>query len=222
MIDQAGWGSTKIYDDYTLYGDWDPQYLIIHWGGLTSEVNTLPKEASTLRGWQRYHLTKDGGTWQDIAYNYAIGESGNLYRLRGENHAGHTSGRTPDGLKWNSVGVGVVWIGGKADSDGPSRLALDRMAAYVRKRDLPVLGHVQTGKATACPGPDWLQFVEDYKLGEYDMAEQAPNLSECSPWQVDAWIKADLKDIINKNTYPQDLVNKGDLMVFFDRLGLLD
>ncbi len=163
MISQADWGSSLVYPDGSLYGKWQPKYVVLHWGGWTEEVES-DREDDTLRGWQRYHIGKG---WQDIAYNYAIGESGRMYRLRGENHAGHTSGYTQYGEHWGNVGVGIVWIGGKRDEDGPSDAALWRLAQYLDERGLPVLGHVQTGKATACPGPDLLQFVEDYNNGLY-------------------------------------------------------
>jgi hypothetical protein len=176
MIDQAGWGSSKIYADGTLRGGWNPKYIIIHWGGLTSERDTLDKEKATLRGWQNYHLGKG---WQDIAYNYAIGESGNIYRLRGENHGGHTSGIDPaTGLSWSTVGVGIVWIGGQRDEDGPSAAARQTMASYIAERNLPVLGHVQTGKATACPGPDWLKFIEDFNNGGIEPPTTEPPIIE--------------------------------------------
>jgi hypothetical protein len=133
--------------------------VIIHWGGLTRERTTDELEFATLRGWQGFHLSKG---WQDIAYNYAVTEEGTICRLRGENHGGHTSGKDPvTGKSWSTVGVGVVWVGGQADTDGPSPAALEAMGRLVRDRGLPVLGHVETGKATACPGIDWLDWIAE-------------------------------------------------------------
>jgi hypothetical protein len=157
IIDQAEWGSSKIYGDGELAGTWDPQYVVIHWGGWTEEVSE-DEEDDQLRAWQRYHLGKG---WRDIAYNYAVGESGKLYRLRGENPSGATSGRTPTGERWNAVAVNVVWIGGKSDTSGPSQAAQATMQRFIEERGFPVLGHQQTGKATACPGPEWLDFIEN-------------------------------------------------------------
>ncbi len=219
MIDQAGWGSTKIYADGDLNGGWDPKYIIIHWGGWTEEVSE-ELEDDQLRGWQRYHLGKG---WQDIAYNYGIGESGKLYRLRGENHGGHTSGTDENGESWSSVGIGVVWIGGKSDANGPSKEALQSMADFITERNLPVLGHVQTGKATACPGQFWLDFVEDYNNGEYNVGD-APNLQECLPHQTAAWQKAyDFNnELINEDTHPRAMLSKGDFYTLLERHGLYD
>ena len=157
IVSQSQWGSALEYDDYTLNGGWDPQYIIMHWGGLTRERGTFELATATLRGWQAYHRRKG---WQDIGYNYAVDELGNMYRLRGENHGGHTSGIDPKtGKSWSTVGVGIVWIGGRGDLSGPSSAALERVGTYTAKRGLPILGHQETGKATSCPGPDWLEFA---------------------------------------------------------------
>ena len=159
-VDQAGWGSSKTYADGALTGGWEPQYVIVHWGGLTSERSTDALAFDTLRGWQRYHLSKG---WQDIAYNYAVTEQGSICRLRGENHGGHTSGTDPvTGKSWSTVGVGIVWVGGQADADGPSGAAVDAMRRCVDAAGLPVIGH-QDVKATACPGPDWLSWAHGYQ-----------------------------------------------------------
>ena len=162
MISQTGCGSIKVYDDGDLPGLWTPNIIVVHWGGWTEEVDSH-LEDDTLRGWQRYHLRKG---WRDIAYNYAIGETGNMYRLRGENPSGATSGRDSEGVRWNQRAVNIVWIGGKMDLDGPSPLALARLDAYARERGLPVIGHVETGKATQCPGQDWLDHIHNMDIGD--------------------------------------------------------
>ena len=161
-VDQAGWGSTKIYDDGDLDGTYDPTYVIIHWGGGTSERLTDDLAFDTLRGWQRYHL---GRGWQDIAYNYAVTEQGTICRLRGANHGGHTKGIDPDtGKSWSTVGIGVVWVGGLADASGPSAAARAAMRRIVDAAGLPVFGH-QEVVATQCPGNDWVTWADEYSPG---------------------------------------------------------
>lgn len=49
-----------------------------------------------------------------------------------------------------------------------------------------------------------------------------PNLHECEWYQKEGWIKAYHKGMINRDTHPQDNLNKGDLMVFKERAGELD
>jgi len=47
-------------------------------------------------------------------------------------------------------------------------------------------------------------------------SDEAPNLDECEPWQREAWQAAYDHDrsLINVNTHPQDMLTKGDYMVF--------
>ena len=174
MIDQAGWGSSKIYADGELSGAYDPIYTIIHWGGYTEERDSLESAAAQLRAWQRYHLNKG---WRDIAYNYGVGDYdrgdgySDIFRLRGENRGGHTAGTDPaTGRHWSDVGCGVVWIGGKGDLDGPSDAAKRTMQKFVEERGLlTVLGHQDTGKATQCPGPDWLEWAANFEVGNGEL-----------------------------------------------------
>ena len=182
-VDQAGWGSSLEYDDGDLNGEWDPRYVIIHWGGLTRERDSDELAFETLRSWQRFHTGKG---WQDIAYNYAVTEEGTICRLRGENHGGHTSGTDPvTGKSWSTVGVGVVWVGGQSDEDGPSPAAREAMGRLVRDRGLPVLGH-QDVKATGCPGSDWMAWI-DGKEWEQDGGVVEDDMDDFIQEVFDRW-----------------------------------
>lgn len=161
-VDQDGWGSETVYPDNP---EFRPRYVVIHWGGSTSSIPP-EDEAERLRIWQRYHMYSRG--WQDIAYNYAIGDSGTIYRCRGMNPGGHTSGaddRTPEGDSYNLSSIGVVWIGG-SKAGAPSDAAKASMGRLIRSSGIEsVKGHrqvkVENGSTTACPGGDWLQWVYD-------------------------------------------------------------
>ena len=113
--DQAGWRSSRIYDDGALPGLWVPDKVVVHWGGATVPPVTKAGERSLLRGWQRFHINSRG--WRDIAYNYAVGNSGERYRLRGWNPSGATSGDFEgDGIPENNEAVACVWLGGSSGS----------------------------------------------------------------------------------------------------------
>lgn len=161
---QIDWGSALVYAD-GAYGTIDPRYLVIHWGGLTSDVEGVEAERRVLRSWQRYHMMSRG--MRDIAYNYAVGDSGTVYRLRGLNPGGHvkcSTDRTPEGDSYCIASVGVVWIGGERAA-GPSRAALESMADLVNLTGLDVKSHQQVkrenGSSTACPGPTWIGWVDE-------------------------------------------------------------
>jgi len=224
-VNQAEWGSSKIYDDDPSFA---PRFIVLHWGGSTGQIAPA-KEAYRLKLWQRYHLGKG---WKDIAYSYAVGDSGTVYRLRGMNPGGHVKcsvDMTPEGDSYCDASVGIVWLGGKSDANGPSRAAKDSISRIILESGLVPKGHrtvkIENNSWTECPGNDWLSFLvnrewEDNNGGP--RMSDAPNISEALPHQVASWEKAWNKGIINTYTKPQAPLVKGDLMVFLDRLGLLD
>jgi len=154
--DQYQWLSRTKYPDRTKL-PWQVDKTVIHWGGTTNpgdSDNTLEEqiayEMSILRGWQRYHIDTRG--WTDIAYSYAVGNSGMRYRLRGENRAGATRGDYEgDGIPENEEARALVWIGGQGHT--PSDAAYAAMGSMVDP-SMPVILHFEV-RQTACPGPDW-------------------------------------------------------------------
>ncbi len=154
--DQYQWNSRTKYPDRTKL-PWKVDKTVIHWGGGTNPGdpnNTLEEqiayEKSILRGWQRYHIDTRG--WTDIAYSYAVGQSGMRYRLRGENRAGATRGDYEgDGIPENEEARALVWIGGQGHE--PSDAAYRSMDSMVDP-SMPVILHFEV-RQTACPGPDW-------------------------------------------------------------------
>ena len=216
--DQQDWGSSEVYPDNPSF---DPRYVVIHWGGSTSAIIGVDAEMDRLRRWQNYHI--NGRGWRDIAYNFAVGDSGAIYRLRGYNPGGHTSSvkdRTPEGDSYNAASLGVVWIGG-AKAGAPTREALESMAHLIATSGISqVKSHQQVKQEnnshTACPGEYWIEWVN----GEGWMA--VPNLDKVSEWAKPAWIKAYEYGLISEFTLPQDDVSKEELFVFLDRAGWLD
>ncbi len=158
--DQLDWGSTRVYADGDLSGLYEPAYLLIHWGGNTSQVNDA---GATLRSWQNYHINSKG--MRDIAYNYAVDDFGSIYRLRGMNPNGSNKQVLLDpltGRPYNNVTVAVVWVGGANDPDGPSDLAKAAMKEIADDLRLyPIYPH-SFMKATACPGDDWRDWINTY------------------------------------------------------------
>jgi len=166
-VDQAGWGSSTNYPDNPSF---TPRYIVVHWGGNTSDIVGEAAEQDRLRRWQNYHI--NGRGWRDIAYNFAVGDTGTIYRCRGYNPGGHTStvdDRTPEGDAYNVASLGVVWIGG-AQANGPSDAAIASMRHLVATAgNLEVKAHStvkqENGSNTACPGDTWRQIIE----GGFDM-----------------------------------------------------
>jgi len=113
--DQFEWGSRTRYEDGTQR-PFTLDKIVLHWGGNTDpdgadNVATEAEESAILRGWQRYHIDSKG--WTDIAYGFGFGNTGLVYRCRGYNRQGATSGDYDnDGIKENYEAMSFVWIGG--------------------------------------------------------------------------------------------------------------
>lgn len=55
--------------------------LALHWPGDGVHRDTPEEVMASLRAWQAQHI--DGNDWSDIAYQEAVDQAGNVYRLRG-------------------------------------------------------------------------------------------------------------------------------------------
>ena len=92
---------------------WDAvKYVVIHWPG-TPGKKIGTNIGALLRGWYTYHV-KDRG-WTDIAYNYAVDQTGKIWTLRGDYRDGATSG-------WGGRSVSILAV--LANSETPSEAML--------------------------------------------------------------------------------------------------
>ena len=173
--DQADWNSRRIYADGELDSNFHWDKWVLHYGGGANRaghhnwrerhgpVTQNQLETETLRIWQDWHI--DGRGWRDIAYAYAIGQSGTIFRLRGENALGATRGDyEPDGIPENREGRAVVFILG-----GSQEPTLEAYAAFARMwkvHPMPVIGHRDVfahgagGTDTQCPGEHIANYID--------------------------------------------------------------
>lgn len=161
MISPTEWGALKRYDQWK-----DQPYIkddiAIHWGGNKQPtwLDGIEAEKAILRSWERYHVNTKG--WRGIAYGYAIGASGAIYRLRGKNNYGaHRGDVDGDSISNNKEIVPVVFIMG--EDSGPPTEAMWRSMSnlYWWLLEQPwtdgvmsVYGHREIQSGTACPGDD--------------------------------------------------------------------
>lgn len=172
---QAEWSSRMIYPDGAKT-PWLPDKWVVHYGGGRNTAGDtagrtptaqIAEEQRVLRAWQSFHIDRKG--WQDIAYNYAVGQSGTRYRLRGENRSGATKGDYDrDGYPENHEARAVVFILGGDQEPTPAALA--SFESMWLTDPMPVIGHRDVylegigGTSTACPGDFLASWID--QIGE--------------------------------------------------------
>jgi hypothetical protein len=221
-VDRDGWGARSTdfdVDDPTFLSGVD--YVAVHWGGGTSQI-PADSEDDRLRIWQRYHMDSRG--YRDIAYNYAFGDSGLLYRCRGLNPGGHvkcSTDRDPEGRSYCLSSLGIVWVGGSNDPDGPSEAAYDALARFINSLPgVTVKGHrtikQENQSNTACPGNDLLFWIAN--KGWENMANQETSNPAFQP----AFDKALASGMFTEYTDVADVTTAEKFAVYLDRVGFFE
>jgi hypothetical protein len=78
-------------------------FAVVHHGGMKKYCTTVGECAAIVRSYQNYHIDCNG--WNDIGYNFLIGEDGNVYEGRGWEAVG---AHAPT---YNTRSIGICIIG---------------------------------------------------------------------------------------------------------------
>lgn len=165
--------------------------IVCHYPAMGKAVGVLTKtqEIARLRGWRNYHVGVLG--WVDIGYNFAIGQSGRIYSLRGERVGAHTVGH-------NSKTLGVLFIVGDNEKLTPAaRASFRALRATLRKKGAGsgIWGHTEmSGNSTRCPGPFIMSDIRTglLRTGSADASasDPAPKPDPARPWVTSARVNA--------------------------------
>lgn len=178
------WGAMVDYDTWT-----DRAYVkeraAVHYNGPAVSAAVLrgdeEAEKQFLRAVERYHKVTRG--WRGIAYAWAIGNSGIIYRLRGWNRYGaHRGDYDGDGTLANDEIIPIFFMVG-ADQH-PTTQAKAAFEWLINKLNddnrsdgfLEVIGHrdVDPRYSTTCPGEPimgWLATREDNPMANVTVEE---------------------------------------------------
>lgn len=161
QYDPKGWKAQVDYDKWSERPR--TNQVFIHWAGTpvsdAAAKGNVNAEKAQLRSFEKYHLGKG---WDGIAYDWAIGQSGTLYRLRGLGRSGAQSGDADrDGVNNNVEGEAILCIVGQGQH--PSVELLDKLDEVLDTLGYKELyGHQEgRGTKTSCPGPDLMEFIRD-------------------------------------------------------------
>lgn len=78
-------------------------FVVVHHGGMRKYCTTMGECAAIVRSYQNYHIDFNG--WNDIGYNFLVGEDGNVYEGRGWEAVG---AHAPT---YNTRSIGICIIG---------------------------------------------------------------------------------------------------------------
>ena len=181
IVAPSGWGAQIDYDGWD--DPWVPKdKVVVHHGGGPNQAGSMnpagtaaqiEDEKRQLRAWEAFHLSKPH---RGIDYNYAVGISGTVYRLRGWNINGAHWGSDDvdgDGVSENREALAVVFIIGAGqpmtqqmrdgflrfcahvEQHGPTRQAL----SYHQE----VAASGPANEWTACPGLERIAWVKELR-----------------------------------------------------------
>lgn len=221
------WGARINYDLWT--DRYTPDIAVaLHHGGngnypAAQEPYSIEKEMAQLRAWEAFHI--DGRGWRGLAYGWAVGQSGTVYRARGWNTYGaHTGDFDGDGVSNNQDTIPIIWIAsGKYHTVSvQADNAIRHLRAYLEAetgKPLRLMGHreVQVTAGTACPGAGGMLYVNaNRNLLLPEEPEEAMRVREfvegLLPKNIDQLIDA---GVIGPNT-PEARGHWKDLLAFPD------
>lgn len=138
--------------------------IALHWPAMTKPLRDVAAVKAALRSWQAYHMDTRG--WSDIAYQVAIDQAGNTYRLRGLKFRSGANGDTVTNLEYGALLLVVAE--GEKPSETLVKAVRSRVAAHRRlfPRSRLIVGHGQIRpEPTACPGPAIQRLID---AGHFD------------------------------------------------------
>lgn len=178
ILSPRQWGALVDYDQWNDRFTPDDGVALHHGGGGDYAAHRAPysrsKEIQQLQQWEGYHIFGKG--WRGLAYGFGVGQTGDIYRIRGFNTYGaHRGDLDGDGIANNAEIVPILFIG------SGSRVRLSQAAqdsiSWLRANVIEVMspratrlyGHTELrGTVTSCPGAFGMEYVRANR--EVDMA----------------------------------------------------
>lgn len=157
IISREVWGAKPNKKKFSALGE--VKGLVVHWSAYPKAF-TVQDEMEQVRRIQDLHQNDRG--WNDIAYNFCVGDSGNLYEARGNgNRSAAQGGNTRQEINYNNKHyMAVCWLGGSNPDDMPSKEAVLAVKELWKQVGGELRPH-SSFKSTNCPGNNWRMWIDN-------------------------------------------------------------
>ena len=163
VISRDSWGAKPAKTKYSKLGE--VKGLVIHWYAYPIAIGNQA-EMDQCKTIQRLHQVDRG--WNDVAYNFLVGDTGQIYEGRGfGNRSAAQGGNSREEINYNNKHyVAVCWLGGSKATDKPSDKAIESVK-WLHEQVGGELRPHSSFKQTSCPGDAWRQhIIEGLKVQE--------------------------------------------------------
>lgn len=146
-------------------------------------------EESIWRGYQRFHMTNRG--WSDIAYNFGVGLSGQVYEGRGWRRQGGATG-SPDDR--SSLAICAI---GNFEEQIPSEDMITAIVGWIVTGielghilpNVSIRGHRDKPYGTSCPGKNLYAFLPEIRSRVADRRVSTVQEDETVEGPIEDWYK---------------------------------
>jgi N-acetylmuramoyl-L-alanine amidase len=155
IISRDNWGAKPNKTKFSKLGE--VKGLVIHWSAYPVAVGNQA-EIDQCKKIQRLHQEDRG--WNDVAYNFLVGDTGQIYEGRGfGNRSAAQGGNSRQEINYNNKHyVAVCWLGGSKPTDQPSAEARAAISWLYEQVGGELRPH-SSFKQTDCPGDAWRQWI---------------------------------------------------------------
>lgn len=195
IISRDSWGAKPNKTKFSKLGE--VKGLVVHWSAYPIAIGNQA-EMDQCKKIQRLHQEDRG--WNDIAYNFLVGDTGQIYEGRGwGKRSAAQGGNSRQEINYNNKHyVAVCWLGGSEPTHKPSDKAIESVKWLYSQVKGELRPH-SSFKQTACPGDAWRQHIIEGLATSTVSNESPPDMVHPSTIQkkLDTII-AKLENIENK------------------------
>ena len=195
IISRNDWGAKPNKTKFSKLGE--VKGLVVHWSAYPVAVGNQA-EMDQCKQIQRLHQVDRN--WNDVAYNFLVGDTGQIYEGRGfGNRSAAQGGNSRQEINYNNKHyVAVCWLGGSKPTDKPSDKAVESVKWLYEQVGGELRPH-SSFKQTDCPGDAWRQHIVEGLAVSTVSNESPPDMVHPSTIQkkLDTII-AKLENIENK------------------------